>query len=86
MRDLVPGKRALTMADVAAKAEVEQELSEELALDFSPEELHEFLAADLVDVPVDPQFKKNLREKLWQLVRERYGSSAPLLLRSRRKC
>ena len=42
--------------------------------DVSADELSEFLAADLLDVPVDPEFKEALRERLWEMVRLRYGS------------
>ena len=44
------------------------------AMEFDPEELREFLAADLVDVPIDPAFKRRLRQKLWSIVRFRYGA------------
>jgi hypothetical protein len=48
-------------------------------MDFDPDELREFLAADLVDVPIDPAFKRRLRSRLWNIVRLRYGgrSSRP---------
>ena len=42
---------------------------EEALQDFSIDELREFLEADLLDVPVDPEFKERLRERLWDLVR-----------------
>lgn len=35
------------------------------------EELQEFLEADRVEVRADPQFKERLREKLWEIVRQR---------------
>jgi hypothetical protein len=41
--------------------------------DFDPEELREFLAADLVDVPVRPGFREQLRRTLWRMVKLRYG-------------
>ena len=50
---------------------------------FDLDELHEFLAADRVEVPVDPAFKERLRRKLWSMVRFRdrgrggSGSSRP---------
>jgi len=47
---------------------------EDLAADVSAEELQEFLAADGLDVPFDPEFKERLREQLWSLVRNRLGS------------
>jgi len=47
----------------------------EAAMEFDPDELREFLAADLMDVPIDPDFKRDLRTKLWSIVRFRYGRS-----------
>jgi len=44
---------------------------DEGALECSLEELAEFLEADLIDVPVDLEFKQTLRKKLWKLVRTR---------------
>ena len=44
---------------------------DEGALEYSMDELREFLEADLVDVPVDLEFKQSLRKKLWDLVRVR---------------
>ena len=41
--------------------------------DVSADELREFLAADMLDVPVDPEFKESLRARLWEMVRLRYG-------------
>ena len=46
----------------------------DLTTDVSAEELEEFLAADGLDVPFDPDFKERLREYLWALVRNRFGS------------
>jgi hypothetical protein len=40
-----------------------------------PAELREFLAGDLFDVQADPVFKERLRQKLWRLVRVRYGGA-----------
>jgi hypothetical protein len=42
-------------------------------MDFSLDELREFLEADLVDVRADPEFKERLRRRLWDLVRDRSG-------------
>jgi len=44
---------------------------DEAAIECSLDELREFLEADLVDVPVDLEFKRNLRDKLWDLVQTR---------------
>jgi hypothetical protein len=43
------------------------------SLDFDPDELREFLAADRMEVPVRPGFREQLRRKLWAVVRLRYG-------------
>lgn len=45
-------------------------------MSFDPDELREFLAADIMDVPVDPVFKEQLRRLLWELVRTRYGGES----------
>ena len=37
-------------------------------LDYTAEELREFLQADLLDVPVDPKFRERLKRRLWELV------------------
>ena len=44
---------------------------DESLMDFTSEELREFLEADLVDVRADPEFKERLRRRLWDLVRDR---------------
>ena len=44
---------------------------DEAAIEYSLDELREFLEADLVDVPVDLEFKRALRDKLWELVQSR---------------
>jgi len=43
------------------------------AMDFSMDELREFLEGDRLDVRADPQFKERLREKLWAMVSLRAG-------------
>ena len=50
-------------------------MTEDILTDFSIDELREFLEADLVDVPVDPEFKERLRERLWELVQSRHGGA-----------
>jgi len=40
-------------------------------MDFTLDELREFLEADLVEVRADPEFKERLRRRLWDLVRDR---------------
>jgi hypothetical protein len=37
-------------------------------MDFTLDEIREFLEADLVDVRADPEFKERLRRRLWDLV------------------
>lgn len=72
-------KRAVsptTSVDEGQRAEMSIKLNmeeiEALATDVSAEELQEFLAADGLDVPFDPEFKERLREQLWALVRSRF--------------
>ena len=53
-------------------ANIESANVESMAID--PEELRDFLSADGQDVGADPVFKERLRETLWKLVEDRYGS------------
>ena len=46
-------------------------------VEYDPDELREFLAADLIEVPVAPGFKAQLRRKLWRIVKLRYGRTPP---------
>ena len=41
------------------------------AMEFTVEELREFLQGDLLDVRADPEFKERLRRRLWELVLSR---------------
>ena len=45
-------------------------MTDEMLMDFTAEELREFLQADLLDVPVDPRFEERLKSRLWELVQE----------------
>jgi hypothetical protein len=51
----------------------EENVPNEVAAEFSTEELVEFLEGDLHPVQADPAFKERLRGELWELVRRRYG-------------
>jgi hypothetical protein len=46
-------------------------------LEFDLDELREFLAADRVEVLVDPLFKQRLRRKLWSMIRRGCGVEPP---------
>jgi hypothetical protein len=41
------------------------------AMEFTVEELREFLEGDSRDVRADPEFKERLRRMLWEMVRAR---------------
>ena len=43
----------------------------------SQAELQEFLAGDLLEDTADPQFKEDLRGRLWTIVQARYGPRYP---------
>ena len=61
-----------------ADTEMEVDVFDDGQMEFSIEELREFLAADFVEVSADPAFKNQLRNKLWAMVRSRsfgYGPS-----------
>ena len=53
----------------------EPEVVQEGAMEINPDELREFLEADLLGAQADPEFKEGLRRKLWTLVRAKYGRS-----------
>lgn len=44
---------------------------DEGAMEFTVEELREFLEGDRLDVRADPEFKERLRLLLWEMVRAR---------------
>ena len=50
-------------------------MAQEIAKEFSTEELKEFLEGDLQPAQADPAFQERLRQELWELVQERYGRS-----------
>ena len=68
LRRLIPRRRR-----PVRKREVRQEpeVLDEIAAEFTTEELQEFLEADRIDVRADPAFKERLRDKLWEIVRTR---------------
>ena len=53
---------------VEPEAEQDEAVKDEGLLECMDEELRDFLAADLFDVPADPAFKERLRRELWDLV------------------
>ncbi|MEE8474798.1 MAG: hypothetical protein V3T01_05570 [Myxococcota bacterium] len=46
----------------------EEAVVDEAFMDFTMEELREFLEADLIDVRADPEFKERLKRQLWMMV------------------
>jgi hypothetical protein len=61
----------------ASEAERDLGMTEEAMMDFTIEELREFLQADLLDVPVDPRFKERLRHRLWELLQDQAKQREP---------
>lgn len=59
------------MSEIGAKRE--DAAMDDSLMDFTLDELREFLEADLVDVRADPEFKERLRRRLWDLVLARSG-------------
>ena len=51
----------------------EPEVVQEIAKEFTTEELEEFLEGDLTIGRADPAFQERLRRELWALVQQRYG-------------
>ena len=54
----------------AMREREEREVIEEIAAEFTTEELQEFLEADRNPIRADPIFKERLREKLWKALEE----------------
>jgi hypothetical protein len=48
-------------------------VAQEIAKEFSTEELKEFLEGDLHPTQADPAFQERLRRELWAMVQQRYG-------------
>ncbi len=46
----------------------EDAVVDEAFMDFTMEELRDFLEADLVNVRADPEFKERLKRRLWKMV------------------
>lgn len=69
-----PQRGAESEQGVAEKAGRETLVIEEIAAEFSTEELLEFLEADQHPVEADPAFRERLREELWALVRRQVES------------
>ena len=46
-------------------------LMDDGAMEFSMDELREFLEGDRLDVRADPEFKERLRRRLWDMVKAR---------------
>jgi hypothetical protein len=67
------GKRAQRAADRPMEPREpsglrEREVIDEIASEFTTEELQEFLEADRHPIEADPLFKVELREKIWRLL------------------
>lgn len=60
-------------AQARSGAKREQRVAEQIAPEFSTEELAEFLEADLAPVESRPEFREQLREDLWAMVKDLYG-------------
>ncbi len=57
----------------SAGMESREDVMDQDLVDFTVDELREFLEADLVEVHADPGFKERLRRSLWDLVQTRAG-------------
>lgn len=60
----IASSRTVTIKKSKTRSELEQDLLD-ANVEFSPEELREFLAADYDEPMADPSFKERLRQKLW---------------------
>lgn len=78
-----PGSRSVVEASAGTRTRLQgaggrlmggdrgREDMDEGAMEFSLDELREFLEGDQLDVRADPEFKERLRRKLWEIVRAR---------------
>lgn len=48
-------------------------MAQEIANEFTTEELEEFLEGDLHPSKADPAFRERLRRELWETLQQRYG-------------
>lgn len=71
-----PPTEAVGDVDAEMSIKLKTEEIEDLASEVSADELRDFLAADGLDVPFDPEFKERLREQLWSLVRNRFSGGS----------
>ena len=71
LRRLAARLRRRILPDSSASRE--PEVAQEIAKEFSTEELKEFLEGDLQPTQADPAFQERLRQELWAMVQERYG-------------
>ena len=62
------GSAASEMADDFITVALQPDTALESSI--TPQELLEFLQADIADVSVDPQFTERLRQQLWQMVQQ----------------
>lgn len=69
-----PAQGAEPEQDVGEDAGRGTQVIEEIAAEFSTEELLEFLEASQHPVDADPAFRERLREELWALVRRQVES------------
>ena len=65
-RDFMPVRRRSKRREAKSSADSEwgRDLLGDGMMDFTPEELREFLEGDLSEVEVRPEFKERLRKKL----------------------
>lgn len=73
VKPVLPGMERRSAGSQGSSKRERRDVVEEAAMEVSPEELREFLEADLLGVQPDPVFKEALRRKLWAMVRQKYG-------------
>jgi len=70
-------RRKRRAARSTSESRARRELAGDDVMDFTPDELREFLEGDLYDVEADPEFKERLRRKLWDMLRLQHGLKSP---------
>jgi hypothetical protein len=63
-------------SSAAPRGERGQRMPQEVAAEFTTEELAEFLEGDVHPNDARPEFREKLRSELWEMVQDLYGHKA----------
>ena len=69
-------RRSPAAVSAGARIERGQRMPQEVAAEFTTEELAEFLEGDVHPNDARPEFRDKLRTELWEMVQDLYGQKA----------